>query len=134
MDVPRIVAVALLTSRRRVLVNRRPASGPLPGQWQFPGGKVDFGEHPWDALRRELREELKIRITHGTLYGIYSHVYEIGGLQAHYVLVAYHVAMPRARIRTSDDWRWGTVAELRRWPVLPGSKPIVADLAQRWPR
>ena len=62
VDAPRLVAVGLLISRDRVLVLRRRRDGPLPNQWEFPGGKVEFGEHPWDALRRELREELNLHV------------------------------------------------------------------------
>lgn len=133
VDAPQVVALGLLTSGRRVLVTRRPDPGPLHGMWQFPGGKVEFGEHPWDALCRELHEELSLRITRGTLFGIYSHVYDFEGREAHYILVAYHVRVARARVSQTDDRRWATLKDLRRLPILAGSKPIVTDLARRWP-
>jgi len=131
VDVPRVVSVALLTSGRRVFVLRRPPHEPLPDMWQFPGGKVEFGEHPWDALRREIHEELGLRIERGHLFGIYSHVYDLGGLREHYVLVAYRVPLARSRLREDETRRWVTVEELRRLAVLPGSRPIVADLSRR---
>lgn len=130
MDAPRLVAVALLTSGDRVLVERRPPDGPLPDQWQFPGGKVEFGEHPWDALRRELREELGLAVGKGTLFGVYSHVYDLEGTRVHYVLVAFRVVTARARVPERDDLRWVSPRTLRSWPVVPGSRPIVADLAR----
>lgn len=126
-----VVAVALLRARDRVLVARRPASAPLPGEWQFPGGRVEFGEHPWDALRRELREELGIRTTRGRLFGVYSHVSDLEGDSVHYVLIAYEVPIARDRIRETGSRTWATVAELRRMPVLAGSRPIVRDLGSR---
>ncbi len=131
MDVPRVVSVAVLTSAGRVFVMRRPPSEPLPDMWQFPGGKVEFGEHPWDALRREIHEELGLRIRRGHLFGIYSHVYDLEGLREHYVLVAYRVPLARSRVRENMSRRWVTVEGLRRLPVLPGSRPIVADLSRR---
>lgn len=134
MDVPRPVAIALLTSGGSVFLERRPETGPLPGLWQFPGGKVEFGEHPWDALRRELREERSLRIDRGSLFGVYSHVYEVGGERVHYLLIAYRVRVARDRLKDSDDARWIAASELRGLPVVPGSKPIVTDLLLRWPR
>jgi mutator protein MutT len=130
VESPRLVAVAILASGSHVLLERRPDSGPLPGLWQFPGGKVEFGEHPWDALRRELREELGLRIARGTLFGVYSHVYDLAGSEVHYVLVAYRIPVSRKRIPDSERRQWVEVAELRKWPIVPGSRPVVADLAR----
>ncbi len=95
---------------------------------------MEFGEHPWDALRRELDEELSLRIARGTFFGIYSHVYDIEGEEAHYILVAYHVRVARSRVTERGDRRWVTLQELHRLPILAGSRPIVAELAKRWPR
>ncbi len=130
MDVPRLVALGIFISGSRVLMERRPAKGPLPGLWQFPGGKVEFGEHPWDALRREIREELGLRIPHGSLFGLYSHVYDLEGQRVHYVLVAYRVRVPRARVEESESLRWVSRRALERLAVVAGSRPIVADLVR----
>jgi 8-oxo-dGTP diphosphatase len=131
VDVPRIVSVALLISREQVLLLQRPDDGPLPGQWEFPGGKVEFGEHPWDALRRELREELHVRLSRGDLFGIYSYVYDLEGTRVHYVLAAYLCPIQRARIRETPSRKWAVIRDLPSWPVVLGSRPIVADLRRR---
>lgn len=128
VDVQRTVAVGLLTSRRYVLLERRTLDGFLPGIWQFPGGKVEFGEHPWDALRRELREELRLHALRGSLFGVYSQVYDAEGGRLHCILLAYRVRVPRSRVRERDDLRWFEPRELRRLPVVEGSRPIVRDL------
>ena len=128
MDAPQLVALALLTSGSRVLLERRPDDGSLPGLWQFPGGKVEFGEHPWEALRRELREELGLRAGKVSLFGVYSHVYELGGNRVHYVLLAYRIPLARGRVRERADLRWVPTRGLRGFPIVPGSKPIVEDL------
>ncbi|EYR63718.1 DNA mismatch repair protein MutT [Actinotalea ferrariae CF5-4] len=63
-----VVAAALvddLTSPRRLLAARRSRPITLAGRWEFPGGKVDHGETPEEALHRELVEELGVRVELG---------------------------------------------------------------------
>lgn len=55
-----VVVAAIIERGGLVLVCRRREDGAHPLKWEFPGGKVELGESPEDALRRELREELGI--------------------------------------------------------------------------
>ncbi len=57
-----VVAAALIDADGRVLLAQRPKGKTLEGLWEFPGGKVDAGEGPEDALIRELMEELGITV------------------------------------------------------------------------
>lgn len=57
-----IVAVALVDTDGRVLLQKRPKGKPMAGLWEFPGGKVEPGEGPEAALIRELAEELGIDV------------------------------------------------------------------------
>jgi 8-oxo-dGTP diphosphatase len=63
-----------LDDRGRVLLVRR-AHAPYQGAWDLPGGFLDEGEHPLDALRRELREETALEIEPGPFLGIWTDTY-----------------------------------------------------------
>ena len=72
-----VAAVALLDSEGAVLIAKRPQGRPLAGLWEFPGGKVEPGEEPEEALIRELHEELGIEIERADLapFTFASHAY-----------------------------------------------------------
>jgi len=57
-----IVAVILLRPGGALLCHRAPARLAYPDVWDFPGGHVEPGEDPWDALRREVAEELGVEL------------------------------------------------------------------------
>ena len=57
-----VAAVALLDPEGRVLIAQRPEGKGMAGLWEFPGGKIEVGESPEDALVRELAEELGITV------------------------------------------------------------------------
>jgi 8-oxo-dGTP diphosphatase len=70
-----VVAAAVLIEGRRVLLTQRKAGAHLEGLWEFPGGKVEAGEDPRDALVRELREELGVDTTVGEIVDVTFHRY-----------------------------------------------------------
>ena len=73
-----VAAVALLDPEGRVLIAQRPEGKAMAGLWEFPGGKIESGESPEDALVRELAEELGIQVKPPCLapFTFASHTYE----------------------------------------------------------
>ncbi len=71
-----LVAAAVLVENGRVLLTRRKSGTHLEGRWEFPGGKVEAGEDPRDALRRELREEIGIDAEVGEIVDVTFHRYD----------------------------------------------------------
>jgi 8-oxo-dGTP diphosphatase len=71
-----LVAAGILVEEGRVLLTQRKSGSHLEGLWEFPGGKVEVGEDPREALRRELREELGIEATVGEIADVTFHRYD----------------------------------------------------------
>lgn len=111
-----IVAAGVVFEGEKVLLSRRPAGKHLAGAWEFPGGKVESGEDPRDALARELGEELGIEVTVGAIVDVTFHRYE--DVDKAVLLLFYEAALtagspaPRAVPGVVAEVRWAGTAEL----------------------
>ncbi|CCB67639.1 MULTISPECIES: 8-oxo-dGTP diphosphatase MutT [unclassified Hyphomicrobium] len=120
-----VAAVALIDDDNRVLLAQRPEGKSMAGLWEFPGGKVEAGETPEDALCRELKEELDIELCRPCLapFNFASHAYE-----------KFHLLMPLYLCRTWDGEicpregqtiKWVRGIELSRYPMPPADEPLI---------
>jgi len=76
----KLVAAALILQDGKLLICQRTRHQPMPLKWEFPGGKIEEGEQPRDAMRRELDEELGIEANVGEEVARIRHSYK-GGAQ-----------------------------------------------------
>ena len=70
-----VSAVALIDKDGRILIAKRPDGKSMAGLWEFPGGKIETEEAEFDALRRELKEELDINVSVAEKVLQFSHKY-----------------------------------------------------------
>ena len=110
----------------RWLVNCRPLGTPLAGSWEFPGGKLQPGEAPLAALKRELEEELGIEVLDAAPVLTLVHDYPDKRIQ----LDVWHVRRYAGQVTARDGQplRWVTVAECRELELLEADWPIVERL------
>lgn len=119
-----VAACVLLDGEGRVLLARRPEGRPLAGLWEFPGGKIEAGEEPEDALLRELREELGIAIAKQDLAPLTfaSHAYP-----------DFHLLMPVYLCRRWDgevtahegqEFLWVKPDRLHLYDMPPADAPL----------
>jgi len=121
-----VVAGVIRDAAGRVLVAERPAGKHLAGFWEFPGGKSDPGESPLDALRRELAEELGIRVESAEpLIAVpWSYPGKDIVLDA-WIVTAYS---GEVHAREHEALRWVDPADLAKLSMPPADVPIVTAL------
>jgi len=123
------VAAALIVQHDgRLLICQRTKHQPMPLKWEFPGGKIEQGEQPTDALRRELDEELGIQARIGDELVRLKHTYRNGGaVELRFFLVQEFSGELENRI--FKDVRWVAPADLPAYDFLEADVPLVTDLA-----
>jgi 8-oxo-dGTP diphosphatase len=125
-----VVAAALIDAEGRVLVQKRPAGKSMARLWEFPGGKVEQGEGPENALVRELREELGITVATDALRPIGFASEPLDG--QHLILLLYlcrsWTGEPIAH--HADELAWHSPASLRSVAMPPADGPLIDLLEQ----
>ncbi len=126
-----VAAAALINPEGRILLAQRPDGKPLAGLWEFPGGKLEPGETPEQALQRELKEELGIGVSIDALIPLTF---------ASFSYPSFHLLMPLYGCRRwSGDVRasegqslaWAEPARLREYPAPPADVPLFTWLATK---
>jgi 8-oxo-dGTP diphosphatase len=123
-----VVAVALVDADHRVLISQRPPGKALGGLWEFPGGKIEAGERPEEALIRELDEELGIAVSEPCLAPLTfaSHGYPDMHLLMPLYICRRWDGIPQPR--EGQALRWVRPGALRNWPMPPADLPLIPPL------
>ena len=128
MKLTLVVACALVDADNRVLIAQRPEGKQLAGLWEFPGGKLDPGERPEDALIRELAEELGITVRVACLAPLTfaSHAYDDFHLLMPLYICRRWEGTPTGR--EGQNLAWVRPAKLRDYPMPPADLPLIPPL------
>jgi 8-oxo-dGTP diphosphatase len=126
-----LVVGAIFTKKGRILIAQRPEGTSSAGRWEFPGGKVELGEDPRDALKRECLEELNIHVQVG---GIYETIYTCNEERG--ILLLFYKAIILSGEPTSMEgnaFKWVTIDEMRGYDLLDPDKPLVEMFGNKFP-
>ncbi|WP_211445133.1 NUDIX domain-containing protein [Collimonas humicola] len=116
------VAVGILMKPNGdVLLGQRPEGKPMAGYWEFPGGKVEPGESIFDALRRELLEELGIEIHAAEPWCGIEHQYAHAHVRLHFYISRDWSGEPQSLEGQAFSWQGSVGVE----PLLPAAIPLI---------
>ena len=126
-----LVSAGVLIEKDRVLITQRKAGSHLAGAWEFPGGKVEPGEDPRDALVRELREELGIETTVDEIIEVTFHAYETRAVVLLFFAAKRTETSPEPRALDIAAFRYARADELIAAEFPPADVAVLAKVRER---
>ncbi|NOX40451.1 MAG: 8-oxo-dGTP diphosphatase MutT [Alphaproteobacteria bacterium] len=123
-----VSAVVLIDPDGRVLLTQRPEGKSMAGLWEFPGGKIEPGETPEEALIRELQEELGIDTWQSCLapLSFASHSYDDFHLLMPVFACRKWQGIPQSR--EGQAMKWVRPPAMKDIPMPPADLPLIAVL------
>ena len=129
MRIVHAAASILVDDAGRVLIAERPAHKPImPGYWEFPGGKLEDGETPEEALRREAQEELGIHLQELEPFTFISETRE-----TYHVIVYLFICRNWTGTLIAKEGQeivWENPEKLDQWKLLPANIPLLPMLVR----
>lgn len=122
-----VVAGLVSDGGTRVLITQRPPETSHPLEWEFPGGKIEPGEHPETALKRELLEEIGIRVHVDGIWDVMHHDYRAFEV----IMLVYACRLLPDQIPKClevHDLAWCSAHTLDDYPLLPADRPLIERL------
>lgn len=131
MKTVRVAAAVIcdsLKTKKTVFATAR-GYGPYKGQWEFPGGKVETGETPEQALVREIREELETEIHVGDQIGTVEYDYP----EFHLSMDCFwcEITGGELKLLEAEEARWLTKETIRSVPWLPADITLIEQIRKK---
>ena len=126
--VTEVAAGILLDDKGRYLLGQRPEGKPYAGYWEVPGGKIEKGETVFEALKRELQEELGIDIQSSEELTVLEHDYPHAYVRLHVSIIRDWQGTPKGCENQSLSWELLAAEKPNVEPLLPAAWPMLERL------
>ena len=126
--VTEVAAGILLDTQGRYLLGQRPEGKPYAGYWEVPGGKIEKGESVFEALKRELQEELGIEIESSKELTVLEHDYPHAYVRLHVSVIRQWSGTPVGCEGQALSWELRTAKTPSVEPLLPAAWPMLERL------
>ena len=123
-----VVVGILQDSEGRVLIQQRRPGTPKPGKWEFPGGKLESGEQPHQGLKRELTEELGVKVVKADPLKIITHDYDHARVRLDTYLIKKFGGEPSGM--EGQKIAWTKLERIGDFDVLEAVWPIVTAIRE----
>ena len=130
MNIDKVIVItsALIKDRRgKVLLLQRSKKSSHPGFWQLVEGKIVSGESPTEALKREVKEETKTKVSKLILNSVFYNEIEAKGLNYLCFRIVFNTIISSSKIRIGDEhvsFGWFSQSEIAKLALLPGTTDI----------
>lgn len=121
-----VVAGVIFNSSQQILVAKRPTDKPLGGLWELPGGKIEPNESAFEALQRELAEEIDIQVTQAEFILTTCHRYDTKTIDLQFWRVLAYQG--QAKGHEGQQIAWIELSDLRSFEFPPGNQQIIQYL------
>lgn len=121
----KVICGLIFNSKNQILITRR-GSGNFKGKWEFPGGKLEENETEEECLKREILEELNIKIDIDYFLMNNFHTYPTFSIE----LISYVSTINSGKITLSDHdrYEWVDIDKLKGFDFLDGDLPIIEQI------
>ncbi len=123
-----VAAGIMVNKKGQILVAQRPKGKSMEGFWEFPGGKIEAGEVPEDALIREFKEELNIDIKAASLDAITFMSYDYGDFHLFMPVWAIYEWEGEPQGAEGQNLAWIAPSALSELPMPPADLPMVGKM------
>lgn len=116
------VAAGIIINNGKILIGKRAEGQKMDGKWEFPGGKIEAGETPEEALKREIMEEFSADIEVGKFFSESKHKYEFGEIR----LLAYIASSKNREFKLSvhSEIKWVSPEDIKSFDYAPADIPV----------
>ena len=123
------VVAAIIRDRDKFLICQRPENKKRALMWEFPGGKIEAGETPEAALKRELMEELGIKAKPESMF--FDTVYEYPDITVHITFYNTYIIGGEITQKEHHDIRWISADEVDLFTFCPADKGIIDKIVEK---